>query len=81
MSNSLKNKQKLGNTYMQDQPHHNKGLLAAFTGVVLFLIGLPVLIFIMTLGSDWSETFVGMVFPETCAYEDSNHNKVDNCEK
>ncbi len=65
---------------MQDQPHHNKGVLAAFIGVALFLIGLPVIIFIVTFGSDWSGTFVEMIFPETCAYEDSNHNKIDNCE-
>tara|TARA_B100000579_G_C22681952_1_gene780724 strand:+ start:240 stop:440 length:201 start_codon:yes stop_codon:yes gene_type:complete len=65
---------------MQNQPYHNKGVFTAFVGIIFFLIGLPVIIFVATLGSDWSETFVEMVFPETCAYEDSNHNKVDNCE-
>ena len=66
---------------MSDQPYHNEGFGKAFIWVVFILIPLPMLFLWIADGKDWSDRLIRMSFPERCAYEDAQHNKINNCEE
>jgi len=48
---------------------------------VFILIPLPMLFLWLADGKDWSDKLIRMSFPERCAYEDAQHNKINNCEE